>query len=98
MIYLSGKITDTTKGAEQKNIKRFYDKAEELRKLGCDIYNPCEHEDGGKKWEEYLAQDVLSIIKGDMDIYMMKGWEDSEGAKLELEVVKLLGNEIHYEV
>jgi hypothetical protein len=94
MIYLAGKMTDTTEGKEAANKLRFFQKATELRELGVDVYNPAQHEPPNKTWENYLANDLEAIFRKNWGRYLitgayfMKGWEDSKGAKLEMEACK----------
>ena len=86
MIYLAGKISDNNKAQEEANKLKFYAKTQELRELGLEVYNPAEDEDGGETWEKYLAKDLHTIFSGKIDKgFMMKGWEDSLGARLEHE-------------
>lgn len=95
MIYLSGKITDKNPAKEKANTQRFKAKAEELRLLGLQVFNPAEYEADGWKWENYLAKDIDWIYRNKPDtIYLMKGWEKSLGARLEKEVAGHLGMKI----
>jgi len=98
MIYLSGSITDWTKRRESKNKDRFSRKAQELRDLGLEVYNPPEDEPEDHDWSWYLAYDIDWIYKNKPKIlYLMSGWQKSRGAKLELEVALRLGMKIVYE-
>ncbi len=91
MIYLAGKITDTTPEKTAENKLRFYAKAQELRLMGVKVFNPVEHEMEGETWEKLLASDLHAIFtKKISGIYLMKGWEESQGARLELEACRLL--------
>lgn len=47
-------------------------------------------------WEDFMHIDLAMIEICDV-IYMMKGWENSTGAKTELEYAKANGVEIIYE-
>jgi len=98
MIYLAGKITASKEVEQQQNILRFYKKADELRKLGLKVYNPCEGERPGLTHAQYLAFDLKWIHDNKPDtIYLMKGWESSEGAQEEYETALLLGMNIIHE-
>lgn len=91
-IYLSGKISGRKKEVYQK---QFSDMAGRLRRLGYEVVNPAIH-DFDLEYFEYLLLDKVLIEFCDA-IYMLKGWEDSFGAKFELEYAKKLGKEVIYE-
>lgn len=97
VIYISGKITDETREKELANLKRFDEKEAELIELGWDVFNPGKLECKGWVWEQYLARDLLVIFKNNPVLYMMKGWEESRGARLEHQVGLLLNLNIVYE-
>lgn len=98
MIYLAGAITSPDPQEQQARVLRFYRKADELRKLGLDVYNPCEGERPGLSHAQYLAFDLKWIHENKPDtIYLMKGWEASEGAHEEYETALLLGMKIIHE-
>lgn len=98
MMYISGKISADTREEVEKNLKRFADKAEELKKMGWIVFNPGELECVGWTWEQYLARDLKFIYENRPILYMLKGWEDSRGARLELETGKLLNLNFVFEV
>lgn len=92
-VYISGKMTGLTK----KHYSENFSKAERLlTSKGCEVVNPCAIDGLPFSREEYLKIDLLLIYFCDA-IYMLKNWEDSEGAKKELEEAKDLGLEIMYE-
>lgn len=97
MIYISGKISDETREKELANLKRFDEKEAELVELGWQVFNPGKLECKGWVWEQYLARDLAVIFKNRPILYMMKGWEESRGARLEYQVGVLLGLNIVYE-
>lgn len=98
-IYISGKITGTEDYEER------FSKAEmELRLRGFNVLNPVK---AGKwlerylapkfpTWVEYMKQDLKSMMAADC-IYMLKGYRESKGARLELFLAKTLKYEIIYE-
>lgn len=81
-IYISGPMT----GLTEHRIKHHFGEAEKyLRQEGFTPVNPAVLQGvPGLEYDEYMAIDfaMLSICDA---IYMLKGWEDSPGAKLELE-------------
>lgn len=98
-IYISGKITGTEDYEER------FSKAEmELRSRGFNVLNPVK---SGKwlerylapevpTWVQYMKQAITSMMKADC-IYILKGYRESKGARLELFLAKILQYEIIYE-
>lgn len=90
MIYIAGAITNKSELQQTKNTLRFFAKAKELRDLNIETFNPVEDELEGKTWEEYLAKDLEIIFSKEITgIYLMKGWKDSIGARLEYQACLL---------
>ena len=98
-IYISGPISHDPyhEGA--------FNKAEEyLRHLGYEVINPVdipeEEFDGPdrdvKKWEYFMRASIKLLMDCDQ-IYMLEGWEDSRGAKLEQKIAKELAMPSMYE-
>ena len=99
IIYISGKITGTEDYEE-----RFLKAEMNLRSRGFNVLNPVK---AGKwlernlapkfpTWVEYMKQDLKSMMIADC-IYMLKGYRESKGARLELFLAKFLQYEIIYE-
>lgn len=86
-------------GYPAHNYPAFHAMAAELRKLGWTVVNPAEInpiEDGQRKTRtECLRADVRAMMDCDK-IYLLKGWEDSLGANLELHIAKELGFAIYW--
>ena len=98
-IYISGKITGTEDYEE-----RFRKAEMNLSKRGFIVLNPVRT---GKwlerhlapkipTWVEYMKQDIKAMMSADC-IYMLKGYRESKGARLELFLAKILKYEIIYE-
>lgn len=79
------------------NLEVFNRVAEGFREKGIQVFNPADLETEGYAWEDYLARDLLWITQNKPVLYMMKGWEESRGARLEFALAKLMGLEITYE-
>ena len=98
-IYISGKITGID---DYEN--RFAKAEAELEAKGFNVLNPVK---AGKwlerylapkfpTWVEYMKQAIKSMMSADC-IYMLKGYRESKGARLELFLAKVLKYEIIYE-
>ena len=90
-VYISGPITGT-----EDFMKRF-DVAElALIKRGYDTCNPARENKkfpAGTEWRTYMGES-LRLLCGCEAIYMLEGWERSEGAKLERMVAIQLGMKV----
>lgn len=91
-IYISGKITDNT------NYKADFESAElALKNAGFQPVNPAEeHLPDGATWADHMRQDIKLLCDCDA-IYMLHGWRESAGAKIENKLARDLGIEIIYE-
>lgn len=47
--------------------------------------------------EDYIREDISQLVEYCDSIYLMKGWEKSEGCKIEYEVAKACGMKIFKE-
>lgn len=88
-IYISGKITNNA------NYKADFEAAEnELKIAGFQPVNPAkEHLPDGATWADYMRHDIKLLCDCDA-IYMLKGWQESAGAKIEHKLARDLGLEI----
>ena len=89
-IYISGKITGNP------NYKADFEAAELALKIaGFQPVNPAEeHLPDGATWADYMRQDIKLLCDCDA-IYMLNGWRESEGAKIEHKLARDLGIEIY---
>jgi hypothetical protein len=91
-IYISGKITGTI-----DYIQRF--ESAEKALSNYIVINPAKVNAQLPKetvWEEYMKMSMC-MLKMCNAIYMLKGWEDSKGARLEYEFAKSKNYKIFFE-
>ena len=93
-LYISGKITGTTDYME-----RFEKAQAELEAKGYSVINPAAVNamlPQNTTWEQYMdmSMTMLGMCDG---IYMLDGWEKSNGSSMEFERAKKLGLEIYYQ-
>lgn len=93
-IYVSGPMT----GIEDFNRPAFFFAENSLLEEGHQVVNPAKVNLGpGAKWEDYMRVDLAGMLDCE-GIYMLKGWEASKGANLELHIAKSLGFAVMHEV
>ncbi len=86
-LYLSGPMS----GEYLYNFETFNRAASQLRTAGYKVINPAEYgAEDGKGWADYLLRDITVLIKKAQGIVLLKDWEKSKGAKLEVEIAKAL--------
>lgn len=97
-IYISGGITNVPDYSQ-----RFHDAAERLRKDGHQVFDPAhiggllqERLDWDLDYEDFMEIDALFLRQCDA-IYLLKDYEESEGARRELRLAIKLGKAIMYE-
>lgn len=92
-IYISGKITNNA------NYKADFEAAELALKIaGFQPVNPAEeHLPDDAIWADYMRHDIKLLCDCDA-IYMLNGWRESAGAKIEHKLARKLGIEIIYEI
>lgn len=102
LIYVSGPMT----GYKNFNFPAFDEAALNLMNKGWRPVNPANIDrafgfDGKEECKvtkqmlgEFLSRDIIAISKCDA-IFLMKGWQDSKGANIELDFAKLIGIEVY---
>lgn len=105
-IYISGSITNggtiTDVPTIERNKARFREIEAVLRDGGAEVVNPADLEldpgqrEGLELWTFYMKECLKLLIDCDA-IYMLEGWERSDGAHFELEVAMRLGYQRRYE-
>lgn len=88
MLYLSGPMT----GLPEYNYPAFRTASEELRSKGFIVFDPSEVFDGDQSFakEIYMREDIKAVLDAHL-VVTLDGWEQSSGARLEVEVAKACG-------
>lgn len=94
-VYISGPIS----GKEDGNIEAFCDAALDILTSGNYPVNP--HDVGyflplESSWLDYMRVDIKALVDCD-EIYMLRGWWRSRGARLEWLIARGLGMKVRYE-
>ena len=93
-IYISGKITGTDDYMER------FEKAEKyLITKGYSVLNPAKvnaQMPSDTTYDEYM-QIALTMLRMADSIYMLKNWQDSNGAKIEHQIATMLKIDILFE-
>lgn len=85
-LYISGPMT----GLPELNFPAFHAAAAELRALGFEVVNPAElNPDGATPWAQCMRNDIKALCDCDV-LALMRGWEQSKGAHLELHLAHRL--------
>lgn len=86
-IYIAGPMS----GIHQMNFPAFHAAAADLRAIGHTAINPAEiNPDHKMSWEDCMRSDIAALVTCDA-IYLLPGWEESRGAKLEHHIAERLG-------
>jgi hypothetical protein len=96
-VYISGPISGATNYPSS-----FENAAEYLRHLGYDVVDPSTIDPPSEKikgttWNYYMREGIKRLMDCDR-LYMLEGWENSEGARLENMIAKQLHISCLYEV
>lgn len=89
-VYISGPMT----GIPDLNFPAFFQAADKLAALGYEVVNPVTlNPDPNISWAECMRVDIAALMTCN-SIYMLGGWQDSKGARLEYEIAANLDFEI----
>ena len=94
-IYISGPISGQDK---QRARDRFCNAARIIEEAGHNAINPIDISEWGLDWSTYM-QIAFDVLKsGDVDsVYMLSGWEESNGASLERYMAIVQGIPVQYQ-
>lgn len=91
--YISGPMS----GYDDLNFPAFEAATTDLRERGHEVVSPAEiNPDLSADWFECIICDLIAVRRCD-SMLMLKGWEDSYGAKIEHLVAQKLQLHIEYE-
>jgi Domain of unknown function (DUF4406) len=83
-----------------ENLQRFQMAETHLRAQGYDIFSPTYHVPGFatqlityESWIHYMKLDIAELMACDA-IYLLPGWEESRGARLEVHIARELGYQV----
>ena len=89
-IYIAGPMS----GLPGLNFDAFHAKAAELRAAGHEVVNPAEiNLDHTAEWNACMRADIAQLVTCEA-IYMLPGWFNSRGAKLERHIAEQLSMQI----
>ena len=92
-VYLAGPMT----GYAEFNFPAFNAEAAMLRGQGLSVLNPAEHGIvDGAEWADYLRHDIAGLASCER-IHLLRGWEKSKGAQLEVTIAQALGMQITHQ-
>lgn len=92
-LYLCGPMS----GLSENNYPAFNAAAKLWRERGWCVMNPAELGAGHRddpKWDDYMRIDIRYLSECDA-VAVLHGWQNSNGAKLELFIAKSLGMQIY---
>ena len=93
-VYISGAISHHDPTERREAFRAAEDR---LTALGYTAVNPfCNGVDDDAHWREHMRADIRLLLGCDR-IYMLRGWELSKGAKLELDVASSCGIKVMFE-
>ncbi|EKY13361.1 hypothetical protein HMPREF9075_00061 [Capnocytophaga sp. oral taxon 332 str. F0381] len=94
-IYISGKISGTDLTETRK---RFAAVAKVMKRLGVEPVNPLENGlSEHDSWEAHMLKDIADLLQCKA-IYMLQGWQESKGARIEYYIATKKRMPIMYEV
>ena len=90
--YISGAMT----GVPEWNYPAFNAMAEKLRAEGHVPVNPADYDDTTQPYRVYMLRAMKALMACEA-IMMLKGWEKSNGARMEWQIAVNLGLTLWYE-
>ncbi|MGA4541310.1 DUF4406 domain-containing protein [Uniformispora flossi] len=84
-------------GIPEHNYPAFHRAEERLKERGWDVTNPARHFDGDtdRDYDEYIRADLTELVDPHViAIFMLEGWQNSNGARLEHAIARNLGLQV----
>lgn len=96
MIYISGRITGNKD--YPANFERGKAKLLQMGYREYQIVSPTEIKpyQGVQEWKSFMIADIMYLVRC-KEIFMLKDWKKSKGARIERKIAKMLGLGIRYE-
>jgi hypothetical protein len=92
-LYVAGPM----RGYPELNFPAFNTKTKELRAAGFEVVNPVElNPDPNADYLECMRTDIRALCDC-TSIYLLTGWENSEGANAEYQVARMLKLSVYFE-
>lgn len=85
-IYISGAITNNLKYKEQ-----FAEAERKLIQLGHEVVNPAKN--SANTYKDYIDKGLFDLMRCEA-IYLLKGWQKSDGANLEYNYAVTVGLQV----
>ena len=94
-VYLSGKIT----GMPIEEARTIFTAAElALRLKGYEVINPLSLDHGHNgDWINYMVVDLEALMRHADAIYMLDGWGESRGARIEYAIAREMGLKVMFQ-
>lgn len=94
-IYIAGPYSKEADKEQAR--KRFYLESAKLRSQGYEVVNPMAlpHRHNGA-WESFMKEDIAAMMTCHR-VHVLKGWENSDGANIEVDLAQKLKFWITYE-
>lgn len=92
-LYLAGPMS----GLPDFNYPAFHAQAARLRAIGWQVENPAENPAPAcGSWGAYMRLAIAQLVQCD-SIWLLPGWQDSRGARIEHDLATALGMTVLYE-
>lgn len=101
-VYISGQISGLNLDDAMTNFKiaeiELYADNVVIKRQYITVINPFDIKPlfGVKKWLFYMIRDVYQLLKCE-EIYMLRNWQNSKGARIELAVASLIGLKVTFQ-
>ena len=92
--YISGPISGMEREEAERRFRTAEKMIEERREVPINPLGICTKD---MTYEECLREGIMTMLQSADKIYMLKGYEESPGADLELDVAEMCGLEVEYE-